>query len=50
MRSPATLTTDVTETGDVYVIAPVPASVQAAEKVTGQAPHGLMAKVEPSGK
>jgi len=40
-------TTDLTETGDVYVIAPVPASVQAAEKVTGQLPHGMMAKVEP---
>ncbi len=41
------LTTDLTETGDVYVIAPVPASVQAAEKVTGQLPHGVMAKEEP---
>jgi hypothetical protein len=41
------LTTDLTETGNVYVIAPVPASVQAAEKVTGQLPHGVMAKVEP---
>ena len=41
------LTTDLTETGNVYVVAPVPASVQAAEKVTGQLPHGVMAKVEP---
>ncbi|HEY7388999.1 MAG TPA: hypothetical protein VH640_10865 [Bryobacteraceae bacterium] len=41
------LTTDVTETGDVYVVAPVPASVKAAIKVTGQIPHGVMAKVEP---
>ena len=32
------LTTDVTETGNVYVVAPVPASVQAAIKVTGQLP------------
>jgi hypothetical protein len=41
------LTTDVTETGDVYVVAPVPASVKAAIKVTGQLPHGVMAKMEP---
>ena len=32
------LTTDVTETGNVYVVAPVPASVKAAIKVTGQIP------------
>ena len=41
------LTTDVTETGNVYVVAPVPASVKAAIKVTGQIPRGVMAKVEP---
>jgi hypothetical protein len=41
------LTTDVTETGKVYVVAPVPASVKAAIQVTGQIPRGVMAKVEP---
>jgi hypothetical protein len=41
------LTTNVTETGNVYVVAPVPASVQTAEKVTGQIPRGVMAKTEP---
>jgi hypothetical protein len=41
------LTTDVTETGNVYVVAPVPASVKAAINVTGQIPRGVMAKVEP---
>ncbi len=41
------LTTNVTETGNVYVVAPVPASVQAAIKVTGQLPQGVMAKTEP---
>jgi len=41
------LTTDVTETGNVYVVAPVPASVQAAMKVTGQLPRGVMARTEP---
>ena len=41
------LTTDVTETGNVYVVAPVPASVQAAIQVTGQIPAGVMAKMEP---
>jgi hypothetical protein len=40
------LTTEVTETGNVYVVAPVPASVQAAIKVTGQLPRGVMAKTE----
>ncbi len=40
------LTTDQTETGDVYVVAPVPASV-AAKKVSGQLPRGVMAKAEP---
>jgi len=41
------LTTDVTETGNVYVVAPVPASVKAAIKVTGQIPMGVFAKTEP---
>ena len=41
------LTTNVTETGDVYVVAPVPASVKAAIQVTGQIPRGVMAKTEP---
>jgi hypothetical protein len=41
------LTTNVTETGNVYVVAPVPASVQTAMQVTGQLPHGVMAKTEP---
>ena len=41
------LTTNVTETGDVYVVAPVPASVQKAMNVTGQLPRGAMAKTEP---
>jgi len=42
------LTTAETETGNVYVMAPVPASVQAAEKVTGQLPKGVFAKTEPA--
>jgi hypothetical protein len=41
------LTTEQTETGDVYVVAPVPASVQAAKTVRGQLPRGVMAKAEP---
>ena len=41
------LTTTQTETGNVYVVAPVPASVQMATKVTGQLPHGIVAKDEP---
>ena len=41
------LTTTQTETGNVYVVAPVPASVQTAEKVTGQIPRGVVAKDEP---
>jgi hypothetical protein len=40
------LTTDVTETGNVYVVAPVPASVQKATNVTGQIPRGVFAKPE----
>jgi hypothetical protein len=42
------LTTDQTETGNVYVVAPVPASVRAAIKVTGQLPRGVIAKTEPA--
>ena len=42
------LTTKQTETGNVYVVAPVPASVKAAMKVSGEMPHGVMAKTEPS--
>jgi hypothetical protein len=41
------LTTNVTETGDVYVVAPVPPSVRAAINVTAQLPPGVMAKTEP---
>jgi hypothetical protein len=41
------LTTTQTETGNVYVVAPVPASVRTAIKVTGQLPRGVMAKAEP---
>jgi len=41
------LTTKQTETGNVYVVAPVPASVKAAIKVNGEMPHGVMAKTEP---
>src|SRR5262249_788 len=35
------LTTNETETGNVYVVAPVPATVQTAIKVTGQIPRGV---------
>jgi len=41
------LATNVTETGDVYVVAPVPASVKTAINVTGKIPRGVMAKTEP---
>lgn len=41
------LTTEMTETGNVYVVAPVPASVQRAITVAGQLPRGVMAKTEP---
>jgi hypothetical protein len=41
------LTTTETETGNVYVVAPVPASVKAAIKVTGQMLVGVMARTEP---
>jgi hypothetical protein len=41
------LTTTQTETGNVYVVAPVPASVKAAIKVAGELPRGVMAKNEP---
>src|SRR5215471_1380620 len=40
------LTTDQTETGNVYVVAPVPASIRAAIKVTGEIPKGVFAKME----
>src|SRR5262249_61547847 len=47
------LTTTETETGNVYVVAPVPASVQAAmqaaAKTMGQIPKGGFAKAEPPG-
>jgi hypothetical protein len=42
------LTTKETETGNVYVVAPVPASVKAAIKVSAQLPRGVMAKTEPA--
>ena len=42
------LTTTQTETGNVYVVAPVPASVKAAIKITGQLPRGVIAKTEPA--
>jgi hypothetical protein len=41
------LTTNVTETGNVYVVAPIPANVRTAMQATGQIPHGVMAKMEP---
>ncbi len=41
------LTTTETETGNVYVVAPVPASVKTAIKVAGQLPTGVMARTEP---
>jgi hypothetical protein len=41
------LTTDVTETGNVYVVAPVPASVQKAMNVTTKAPAIVFARQEP---
>jgi hypothetical protein len=41
------LTTKETETGNVYVVAPVPASVKAAIKVSEQLPRRVMAKTEP---
>ena len=41
------LTTDVTETGDVYVVAPVPPSVQKAMNVTTKAPTIVFARQEP---
>ncbi len=40
------LTTTQTETGNVYVVAPVPASVKAAIKPRGELPRGVMAKTE----
>ena len=44
------LTTEVTETGNVYVVAPVPASVRAAIKATGQLPSGVFAAGRPGGQ
>jgi len=41
------LTTDVTETGNVYVVAPVPPSVAKAMNVTTKAPTIVFAKQEP---
>jgi hypothetical protein len=41
------LTTDVTETGNVYVVAPVPPSVAKAMNVTTKAPAIVFAKQEP---
>jgi hypothetical protein len=41
------LTTTETETGNVYVIAPVPPSVQKAITVTGSIPKGVFAKPDP---
>lgn len=41
------LTTTETETGNVYVIAPVPASVRKAIAVTASIPRGVFAKPEP---
>ena len=42
------LTTEVTETGNVYVVAPVPPSVKTAIKVTEQLPKAVFAKTEPA--
>jgi len=42
------LTTDVTETGNVYVVAPVPPSVRTAIKVTEQLPKAVFVKTEPA--
>ena len=41
------LTTEQTETGNVYVVAPVPASVRAAIKPAAPVPHEMMAKADP---
>ena len=41
------LTTTETETGNVYVVAPVPASMRTAIKVTGQLPREVRARVAP---
>ena len=42
------LTSQQTETGNVYVVAPVPPSVRAAMNVTAQIPKGVFAKTEPA--
>ena len=44
------LTTDVTETGNVYVIAPVPASVKKAITVTGAASQGRVREAGRAGQ
>jgi hypothetical protein len=41
------LTTRETETGNVYVVAPVPPSVQAAIRPSAELPRGVMAKTDP---
>jgi len=41
------LTTTQTETGNIYVVAPVPASVRAAIQVARELPRGVIAKTEP---
>jgi hypothetical protein len=41
------LTTVETETGNVYMVAPVPASVKAAIRPRGEIPQGVMAKNDP---
>ena len=41
------VTTTETETGNVYVVAPVPPSVKSAMKVSGDIPKGVMARQDP---
>src|SRR5215510_932399 len=41
------LTTTETETGNVYVVAPVPPSVKSSMKVTGEMPTGVFARTDP---
>ena len=41
------LTTTQTETGNVYVVAPVPPSIKASMKVTGEMPKGVFARTDP---
>jgi hypothetical protein len=42
------LTTTETETGNVYVVAPIPAAVKSAMKPAGQLPKGVVAKNHPN--